>query len=83
MAGWVEQWGVVDEYEHGYRSEHVKITGLIEFPPKWVRQVHEDTWPAISKPVDWSAIWPRMAEQHHQRVHLMAARLGVPVIPHG
>jgi hypothetical protein len=77
VIGWVQQWGVVDEYEHGYRSQYVRIESLIDLTDDWGFKYG---W--IWRKLEGPTIRTRM-QQYRNRVHEQAARLGVPVVEHG
>lgn len=75
IAGWVEQWGVVDEYEKGYRSEHIKINSFIAFPLPWV----EKNYTPPCHPRHWKAL---ALDAYMLRAGQLADRFDVPLVLH-
>jgi hypothetical protein len=78
LVGMVEQWGVVDEYEHGYKSSHIKITAFLDFTDAWIEEHANEH--------NGRGGWMYLTERHRAlfrtRTNQQAAVFDVPVILH-
>jgi hypothetical protein len=74
VIGWVDQWGVVEEHERGYRSQYVKVDSFIQVSEEWA-QAHY--------PSDWASYGVPNYAQYVERTHMQADIFDVPVVIHG
>lgn len=78
IAGFIEQWGVVDEYEMGYRSQYARVTSIIDFSMDWwSTNCYLDSGWAEAGALEG------MLARYSRRVEAVSQKYQVPVVLHG
>jgi hypothetical protein len=80
IAGWIEQWGKVDEYELGYRSQYARVTALIAFSHEWVVE-HTFRMITTTYPITADGM-RRMSGRYLDRVTKVALKYNLPIRMH-